>query len=313
MQIAILEPANFSADALAALKLLGQVVLIDDTNKAQALADASVLFVRLGTKIDAEFLRLAPRLKVVCSPTTGHTHLDASALDAREIKTLSLRGETAFLETIRATPELTLGLMLALLRNYRSAILTPSNQHWDRDRCRGEEIFGMQVGIIGYGRVGRGLASYLDALGARVGYYDVRNVKANATHQRFASLDVLIETSRMVVMAASYTDGAPPIVGRRQLDAMRGRYFVNTARGELVDEEALLALINTGHFAGCAIDVIAQETGQSRKAEWFQASARSDLILTPHISGATVTSMAATEYFIAEKLRQFLESRQMAI
>jgi D-3-phosphoglycerate dehydrogenase / 2-oxoglutarate reductase len=313
VQIAILEPTNFSPEALAALKALGTVVLVEDANKTDALKGAEVLFVRLGTMIDAAFLRSAPCLKFVCSPTTGHTHLDSEALSSRGIQVLSLRGETAFLETIRATPEHTLGLMLALIRQYRSAMVTPSNLHWDRDRCRGEELFGMPVGIIGYGRVGSRLATYLDVLGAQVGYHDIREVKAVDGHRRFQSVDALIEHSRMVVMAASYVEGAPPVLAREQFLAMQGRYFINTARGELVDEEALLELLNSGHFAGCAIDVIAQETGASRRDQWFSTSARADLILTPHIAGATVASMAATENFIVEKLRQCVASSRMAI
>jgi D-3-phosphoglycerate dehydrogenase len=312
MQIAVLEPLNFSVDALAALRALGQVALVDESNRSTALADASVLFVRLGTMIDAAFLRQAPRLRIVCSPTTGHPHMDASALAERGIAVLSLRGETEFLETIRATPEHTLGLMLALVRNYRSAIVTPANLHWDRDRCRGEELFGMPVGLIGYGRVGRRLASYLDALGAKVMWHDIADVAGSAAHARAKTLGKLIDQNRMIVMAASYGEGTPPILGRTELVAMRGKYFVNTARGELVDEAALLDLIEAGHFAGCAIDVISGEAGQSQRDRWFRLSERKDLLLTPHIAGATSTSMAATECFIAEKLRRHLLANKLA-
>ncbi len=313
MQIAILEPLNFAADALASLKTLGAVVLVDADNRKDALAEADVLFVRLGAMIDEDFLNATPRLRIVCSPTTGHTHLDAKALADRRVQIISLRGETEFLESIRATPEHTLGLMLALLRRYRSAMITPANQHWDRDRCRGEELFGMPVGIIGYGRVGRRLAAYLDALGARISYCDVRKVDAPLSHQRVDGVDALIANNRMIVMAASYADGSASILGKAQLEAMRGKYFVNTARGELVDEDALLSLINEDYFAGCAIDVIANETGRSRQADWLRASVRNDLVLTPHIAGATSTSMAATEIFIAEKLRRHLASSRVAI
>jgi D-3-phosphoglycerate dehydrogenase len=172
MRIGILEPDGFSDASRARHSAVGTVDVFYGGDLGRFVADKDVLFVRLARRIDAGLLDLAPKLRFLCSPTTGHTHIDLDALAQRDIRLLSLQGETTFLDSIRATPEHAIGLMLALLRNYRSAFLDAANDHWDRDRCRGEELFGQEVGLIGFGRVGRHVAAYLQAFEAKVGYCD---------------------------------------------------------------------------------------------------------------------------------------------
>ncbi len=307
MRIGILEGDHFSARARTMLANIGPVEVFDGGMLEAFLADKEVLFVRLGYRIDRATLDLAPRLKLLCSPTTGHNHLDEVHLSLRGIELISLRGERTFLQCIRATPEHTLGLMLALLRNYRIAFLDSNHPYWDRDRCRGDELFGMRVGIIGLGRVGGIVAEYLRALGARVAYVDIRPEVSRDGCERCGSLAALIEASELVVMCASYADGQPPVMDRELVGLLAGRYFVNTARGELVDEAALLELVRQESMKGVATDVIANENGPNRLDEWLDAATGRNVIVTPHIAGATWSSMAATEEFIAQKLMKKLE------
>ncbi len=302
MQVGILEPGGFSHEALARLRALGPVQVYDGGDLAKFLAPLEAVFVRLAYRIDDAFLEMGPKLRWLCSPTTGHNHIDAAALVVRGIQLLSLRGERTFLETIRATPEHTLGLILALLRRHRQALDDIAAGRWDRDACRGEELFGNKVGIVGLGRVGYRLASYLSAFGADVVWCDPADVPSMPEWQRFPSILNLIESSRIVVLCASYHSNKKAIVGKNEIAAMAGRYFVNTARGELVDEEALLAAARSNRLRGIAIDVIANENGDNRLDEWRALLPGRNLILTPHIAGATFDSMSRTECFIADKL-----------
>jgi D-3-phosphoglycerate dehydrogenase len=152
VQIGILEADGFSPEALARLQRLGPVRAYDDGDLSTFLAPLEALFVRLAHRIDGAFLAMSPNLRWLCSPTTGHNHIDAAALADRGVRLFSLRGERSFLETIRATPEHTLGLILALLRRYRRAFDDVAAGRWDRDACRGDELYGNRVGIIGLGR-----------------------------------------------------------------------------------------------------------------------------------------------------------------
>lgn len=308
MQIGLLEPDGFSPKALSRLAGIGSVVAYDGNHLARFLSDKDALFVRLAHRIDGPFIAQAPKLTALCSPTTGLTHIDLDALSARGIALLSLKGETGFLERIRATPEHALGLTIALLRNYRTAFLNETNAHWDRDRCRGEELYGAAVGIIGFGRVGRRVAAYMAAFDAKVGWHDP-HVKGADVGLRYGTVDELIAASRVIILAASYEPGAPFVLGRPQIDALRGKYLVNIARGELIDEDALLEAIEDGQLAGCAVDVISNEVGGNHRARWLATIRDHNVIVTPHIGGATFTSMEATEEFLAEKLIAFCAAR----
>jgi D-3-phosphoglycerate dehydrogenase len=307
VQIGLLEPGGFSPKARACLAKIGHVSAYDGRDLSRFVSDKDALFVRLAHRIDGAFAAQAPALRIICSPTTGLTHIDLDALSARDITVLSLKGETVFLEQIRATPEHTLGLAIALLRNYRTAFLDETNAHWDRDRCRGEELYGTSVGLVGLGRVGRRVASYLNIMGATVGWFDPAATQSDIG-VRHGSIDDLIKASRVIILAASYQAGAPIILGREQILGLHGKYLINTARGELVDEAALLHAVENDHLAGCAVDVISDELGESRRARWLAATRNRNVIVTPHIGGATFTSMQTTEEFLAERLVAFCSS-----
>lgn len=310
MQIGLLEPDRFDAAVIDKLQVLGPVKSYTGGDLRAFLEPVEALFVRLGYAIDAQLLSSAPRLRYLCSPTTGHNHIDEAALSERNIRLLSLRGERLFLETIRATPEHTFGLILSLLRRYHAAFQHVAAGGWDRDLFRGEELYGQRVGIIGLGRVGFRVASYCQAFGAHVSFCDPREVPADPDWQRRdTALDVIAE-SRIVVLCASYTAGMSPVVGSPEIAALAGRYFVNTARGELVDEEALLQALQARTLAGLATDVLSHETAGHQLARFNTLAQDQNVILTPHVGGATSTAMARTEDFIADKLFACVRSQK---
>lgn len=314
MQVGLLEPDRFDSAALAKLQTMGHVVTaFSGGNLQEFLRSVEVLFVRLAYKLDANFLAQAPSLRYICSPTTGHTHLDEKLLASCGVKVISLRGEQAFLETIRSTPEHTFGLVLALLRNYHGAFSHTSSGGWDRDLFRGEELYDQRVGIVGMGRVGFRVASYCDAFGAHVCFFDTQDVNTNGAWQRLPSIKQLIESSRIIILCASHVNESKPIIGRSEIALLHGRYLINTARGELIDENALLAAIEKGQLAGLATDVIHNETGVNQLERWNAVATGRNVIITPHIAGATFTAMARTEIFIVDKLAATLQDMEKTI
>lgn len=307
VHIGIVEPDHFSLRAQRMLARLGAVSRYAGDGLDRFLADKQVLFVRLRHRIDKPFLDAAPRLRVLCSPTTGWNHLDTDELALRDICLLSLRGERAFLDTVRATPEHIVGLTLALLRRYKDAFLGETNGAWDRDRYRGRELYASRVGLVGFGRIGSRLAGYFRAFGAHVSFYDPEPAVAAASGaKREPTLERLIARSDIVIVCAAHTAANTGMIGKRQLDAMAGKYLINAARGELIDEADLLAKLEKGHFAGVALDVIADETGANRLERLLALTRGNNLIVTPHIGGATVESMEKTETFLAGKLAEWL-------
>lgn len=303
MNIGILEPSDFSLKAIEALKSIGKVSYFKGEKLEDFIKDKVVLFVRLNFDINKNLLSKAKMLKYVCSPTTGLNHIDSDYCRGKGIEIISLKGETAFLRTIRATPEHSLGLLIALNRNYKSAFLNPTNPIWNREPYKGFEIFNSKVGIIGMGRVGNLLCQYLNAMGAKVGYFDIDSSIQNKTAKKFKTMSALIQWADSIVLSANYDINQGEIIGAKELQLMKNKVFVNTARAELTDENTLCELASKGHFKALAIDVIREEQSSQKNLQTIlNAAQKYNIIVTPHIGGATYTSMERTEEFITRKL-----------
>lgn len=264
------------------------------------------LWVRLRTDIDAEILNAASELQFVATNTTGLTHLALEELDRRGIAVISLRGETDFLTEIRATAEHTIALLLALLRKIPSAHQHVLAGGWNRDQFYGCELHRKTAGIIGYGRLGRIVARYLVAFGMQVLATSPQLQQSDCEPGvRAVPLDILLRESQIVSLHASYIPANACMLGASQFALMQhGSFFINTARGELVDESALLAALKSDHLAGAALDVLDGErsTGMLDHPLIRYAQTHSNLLLTPHLGGNTPESLAKTEQFLAEKV-----------
>jgi D-3-phosphoglycerate dehydrogenase len=223
---------------------------------------------------------------------------------------LSLQGEREFLKEIRATAEHTLGLVLSLLRRLPAAARHVTNGGWSRDPFQGAELHGKTAGIVGYGRLGRIVARYLNAFGCEVlasdPHVDPRLIDPGV---RLVSTNELLQSSHLVSLHVNLCAETKGIFGRAAFESMRqGSWFINTARGELVDEDALLDALHSGRLAGAALDVVRGEHGERSPQSPLiaYAAAHENLIITPHLGGCTAESMRKTEVFLAEKVRQRL-------
>jgi D-3-phosphoglycerate dehydrogenase / 2-oxoglutarate reductase len=313
-RILIAESHGFPQPALERLRDAADVVAadLDRPQLERAVADADILWVRLRHQIDAALLSLAPHLQVIATPTTGLTHIDLEAVENRGIELLCLRGETDFLREVRATAEHTIGLMLSLLRHIPAAVEHVCGGGWDRDAFQGGELYGKTVAVVGYGRLGRIVARYLAAFGCRVLVCDPhvqpRSVEAGV---ELVPLEEAIPLADVVTLHVNLTGSSRQFFGVRQFDSMKpGSSFLNTSRGELVDEEALLDALRSGRLAGAALDVLCEEhsTGMGWHALVQYAIGHRNLIITPHIGGCTVESMQKTELFLCQKLLDNLAS-----
>lgn len=307
MQVGILESNNFSTDVIKKLSDLGEVKFFDDEEIDSFVGDKDILFIRLKYFIGKEILNHATKLKYICTPTTGLNHIDLKECENRNIKVISLKGESDFLSTIRATPEYTFGLTLALLRNYKRAFLNQKNSEWNRELYKGSELYGKNIGIIGLGRVGKILAKYFSAFDASVYFYDIDVTVQNDIAKREQNLEELILKSDIVILCASYSIENEKFLDKKYIDLLENKFFINTARGELIDEEYLLNAIKKGIFKGIALDVIADETSENNLNEFLALTKENNLIVTPHIAGATYESMWKTEDFIYQKLYEEIQ------
>ncbi len=305
MQIGILEPKDFSKKALKILSSSDSVDLFSGLKLNEFLANKEVIFIRLSYLVDKIFLDKAKTLKYICTPTTGLNHVDLNECKKRNIKIISLKGEYDFLSTIRATPEHTFGLVLSLLRLYKDAFLSQDNNQWNREEYKGFELYENRIGIVGFGRVGKILSKYFKVFGAKVYFYDIDNsIKEACGSIRVSSINELIEKSNIVILSTSYCESNYHFFDKEYIDLLKNKYFINTARGELIDEKYLIKKIKDGHFKGLAIDVIQNEqSGENNLESLLRVSENQNFIITPHISGVTYASMQRTEEFVVKMFK----------
>jgi D-3-phosphoglycerate dehydrogenase / 2-oxoglutarate reductase len=305
------EAHNLSVKAIELLLSSGETKLaqLDRDGLKVRGSDADVIWLKLGTKIDKDLLDSLPRLKCLACNTTGLSHIDLAETERRGITLLSLKGEATFLSEIRATAELTLFLTLALLRRAKQAFTMAESGAWDRMALIGNDLDGKTVGLIGFGRLGRIAAELFLAFRAKVVAFDIADV-GPMEGVRMAGLEEVLAASDIVSLHASYAQGQPVILGQEEMSVIKpGALLINTARGELIDETALLAALRSGRLSA-ALDVLADEQGQDLSQNPLVVFARHspNLILTPHLGGATRESSEKTEVFMAERIKAWCEA-----
>lgn len=252
---------------------------------------ADVLWVGLRDYIGPLTLSFCRR--IVATPTTGLTHIDIEECHRRGIRTLSLQGSD--LRDVWATAEHTIGLILALMRRIPAACQHVRAGKWDRSKFQGWEIRGKRALVIGgNGRVGSQVRGFLAGFGAKV---VVSESDADTKH----ALKML--RPNIVTLHENYEPSKRGKYSHPFFSKFKGAMFINTARGEFVDEGALLAAMDAGKVAGAAVDVVADEYKQTRLLADYSKS-NPNLIVTPHIAGFTRESVAKTEAMLVKKLME---------
>ncbi len=307
-RILVAEGKGFSKTALRLLSDRAHVE-VDDLDRDQLISqvkDFDVLWVRLRHKVDTEIFNAGPRIRILVSATTGLNHVDLDEANRRGINVISLRGETEFLQDIRATAEHTIALILSLLRHIPSAAKHVIEGGWNRDAFKGSELYGKTAGVIGYGRLGKIVSRYLRGLGMQVLTTDPAVNKSDVEEGiNIVPLSDLLSRADVVTLHVNYTESNARFFGREEfLQMKRSALFINTSRGELVDEKALLNALQKGLIAGAALDVLDSEssTGMGHHPLVEYARGYDNLLITPHIGGCTVESLEKTEIFMAKKL-----------
>lgn len=289
---------------------MGTLVEKEMTREELVLSISSydVLVTRLSHHIDREIIEAGDKLRFVVTPTTGLDHLDVDLLEEKGIKLICLKGETRFLRTITATAEHTWGLLLALIRNIPSSVSDVHNGYWRRDLFRGVELTGKCLGIVGYGRIGKIVARYGMCFGMDILAYDPYETEFESGVEAVPFSDLLAKSDFITLHIPLNKETVGMFDSEVFQQMKKGCYLLNTSRGALIHEEALIEQLERGRLAGAAVDVVSNEI--CRKDDTISspmityARNHSNLIITPHIGGATLDSMWKTEVFVAQKLKK---------
>ena len=313
LRIGILEPERFPDRALELLRSVGEVTMRENSVEPVAfIAELNVVIIRLKYLIDASMLAQAPALNVISTATTGLDHIDLQAAEKRSITILSLRGETAFLKTVTATAEHTWGLLLALLRHIPQAHAAVVSGDWDRTKFFGRELQGRTLAIVGLGRIGQMVARYGLVFRMRVVAYDPYQTEWVDGVERAESLRAALSGADVVSVHVPLSRETTHLIGAAEIGALKnGAVVLNTSRGAIIDEAALIDALERGHLRGAALDVIHDEyspTSGLRDRLIRYAASHQNLLITPHLGGATHDSLEKVEIFMAEKLVRHLKS-----
>ena len=317
-----IEPDNYNHEAREIISSFATILEEKVSRKRllELLPDFDVLIVRLAHEIDMEVINSGKILKAIVTATTGLDHIDTEASEKRGIAVLSLKDETDFLQNITATAELTWGLLLSLIRRIPYAFNDVLLNNWKRDNFVGRELKGKILGIIGYGRLGRIVASYARVFRMSIYAYTHNRKDCENDGIEWKELDDLLSVSDVITIHIPLTGDNINFLDSEKLALLKqGSILINTSRGEMIDEVALLDCLRNGKIAGAALDVLSGEKHyRSGNGSWPEgdplveySKTNSNLLLTPHIGGASTDSMNATEMFMAKKLRRYLKERNL--
>jgi D-3-phosphoglycerate dehydrogenase len=266
-----------------------------------ALADADALIVRSATKVTAALIGAAPKLRAIARAGAGVDNIDVDAATARGIVVMNTPGATS-----TSVAELTLGLMLALARHIPGADRAMKAATWEKKRLVGTELAGKTLGVVGLGRVGRIVARLGRALGMAVVAHDpaVSGADIGDPDVLSLSLDDLCARADYVTLHVPATPDTYHLFDAARLaGCRRGMRLINTSRGELVDAAALLAALRSGHVAGAALDVHAEEP----PADWTLAQ-HPGVVATPHVAASTHEAQERVGLESAVAVRDYLRS-----
>jgi D-3-phosphoglycerate dehydrogenase len=263
------------------------------------LADADALIVRSATRVTDELLQHAPRLRIVGRAGVGVDNIDLDAATHRGILVVNTPGSSA-----TSVAEHALALMLALARSVPQLNAAMHAGRWEKSGAAGAELRGKTLGLVGLGRVGGEVARRAKALEMRVLAHDpyLSPERAAEWGVQLLPLAEMLAQADYVSLHTALSPATDRLMNQQTLAQMkRGARLINTARGELVDEAALLEALQSGHIAGAGLDVFVTEPpGNS------PLMALPNVIATPHVAGSTAEAQEEVGVQIAQQIRDFL-------
>ncbi len=268
-----------------------------------ALQNIDALVVRNLTQVNEEILAGAPKLKVVGRLGVGLENIELPACAKRNIKVIPATGANA-----DSVAEYVVGAAVALTRGFIPATISTLKGEWPRPRFSTyHEFLGKTVGIVGFGSIGKVVAKKANAFGLKCLAYDPMLTQSSIDLDGFTvpllSLDQVLSNSDVITLHLPFLPETKNLFNASTLDQMKtGACLINTARGGIVDEKALVERLRSGHLGGAAIDVFEGEP--AKDLSHFEGI--ENLILSPHIAGVTHESNERVSQMIADEVNRFL-------
>lgn len=267
---------------------------LDEDSLAAALADADAWIVG-HAHVTRSLLQRLPRLQAICRRGVGYERVDTQAVEALgKVATIAVGGNDA------AVADHTIGLMLAVARRHRECQLRLARGDWSIPL--GTDLYRKTVGVVGFGRIGQGVVARLAGFECRVLVCSPGLSGATTPSRGFeaATLDELLEQSDFLTLHAPLTSRTRLMIDAAALSRMKpGAVLINTARGGLVDDAALVGALQAGRLAGAGLDVFASEADPLYGAATEALLKLPNVVATSHAAGSTTESLQRTNMIAA--------------
>jgi D-3-phosphoglycerate dehydrogenase len=274
---------------------------LDEDELRAALPGVELLGIRSKTTVTRAVLDASPDLLAVGAFCIGTNQIDVASASARGTAVFN-----APFSNTRSVVELVIAEIISLARHLTDKNAAMHAGVWDKSAKGAHEVRGRTLGIVGYGNIGSQLSVIAESLGMRVIFYDVADKLALGNARRCDSLDELLEQAETVSLHVDGRPGNAGLFGAEQFAKMRPRsLFLNLCRGFVVDHEALRDHLLSGHLAGAAVDVFADEPKEAGDRFVSSLQGIPNVILTPHVGGSTEEAQQDIGRFVAGKLRDY--------
>jgi len=302
MKIVLAEKTSPAAVMLFKQEPGWTVITADQINSdlPKQISDADALLVRSAVDVNAGLLEHAQKLKVIGRAGVGVDNIDLDAATRLGIAVMNTPGANAV-----AVAEHTFALMLALARHITRADVTTRGGKWEKKSLQGTELRGKTLGIVGLGRVGLEVARRARAFNMEMVAHDpfVSASVARELGIKLGTLDEVFAAADYLSLHVGLTPQTTGMINAESLKRMKkGVRLVNCARGELIDEAALAAALQSGHVAGVALDVFAEEPPKGSPLLGLE-----NVMATPHIAGSTYEAQDAVGMQIARQVKDYLK------
>lgn len=260
----------------------------------------------LEVRFDAEIARRAGagRMRLVYTPSTGTDHLDLEAMATHGVEMRCIKTELDLLDSVTCTAELALGLMLAAARKVPAGHNAAMTGHWARDLYRGHQLSGKTLGVLGVGRLGRIMVDYGRGFRMNVIGCDPAPLRP-VPGLEYLPFEAFAARADVISIHIHLTPENVNFIDEQRLAAMKdGVIIVNTSRGKVIDEAALLQALERGKVRAAGLDVIVGEWRKDLASHPLICYAREhdNLVIVPHLGGVTYEAQEMTQQFVADRL-----------
>ena len=290
-------PASFLKKEINYFQKKFNITIVNDLSKKNLISklknqDAWICQPSPRYLINNEVLKNANNLKIISTPSTGVTHINLNHCAKKNIKVISIIESKKF-NNIKASSEFTFLLSLAGLKRLKVALDRTRAGYWRNaeDSFRGHEVFGRNVAVLGYGRIGKNILRFFKNFGAKPKAYDP--FVSIPKKYRAKNLKKLLQTSDLVIVCISYNKKNKNFINNNFFKYMKtGAVFINTSRGEVLSEKSLLKNLKNKKISFAAVDVVKNEQELDSKKNILIEHSKNceNLLVTPHMAGLTYES-----------------------